>query len=111
VRLTLHILKRRAIKNDLQKRATSKISIIQDVKWNMDIQVSNFIWKRQGTIQMVLEAARPKQTSFELELPRYNITRNVLSHFARFIETIEKDMVTLAIFEFRFCNVLKASAQ
>jgi hypothetical protein len=33
--------------------------------------------------------------------------RNVSSRFARFIEIIEKDVVTLAVFYLQFCNVFE----
>jgi hypothetical protein len=33
--------------------------------------------------------------------------RTVSPHFARFIEHIEKDMITLAICDFHFCNVFE----
>jgi hypothetical protein len=70
IRLELRILRRRPVKNPLRKEGvTSKILVIQDVKWNTEIQSSDFIWKDHGTIQTVLEAARLKRAPFEPWLP------------------------------------------
>jgi hypothetical protein len=80
------------------------------MKWNTSIQASDFIWKRHGTIQTVLEAARLKRTPFEPWLPHCDTIRNGLSNFSSFIEIIEKDMVTLRVFYFHFATYSKTSA-
>jgi hypothetical protein len=105
--LIRQILRREPIENPSRKEGvTSKILVIQDVKWNTCIQASDFIWKHHGTIQTVLEVVL-KQIPFERWLPDYDMIRNTLSRSTRFIEIIEKDMVRLAVFYFHFCNVLK----
>jgi hypothetical protein len=64
--LVLQNLRTRPIKSHLPKeRATSKMPVFQDVKWNTYTQASDFVWKHHGKIQTVLEVARLKQTPFE----------------------------------------------
>jgi hypothetical protein len=60
-----------------------------------------------GTIQIVMEAARLKQTPFEPYLPDDNMIPHVLSGFARFIDIIKEKVVILAISDFHFCNIFE----
>jgi hypothetical protein len=65
------------------------------------------VWKRRGTIQAALKAARFARTPFEPWPPEYGLIRRAASRFVVFIDTFEKDMFMLAVFYFHFRNALK----
>jgi hypothetical protein len=59
--LACHFFGGKPIKKHWRKeRTTSKIFVVQDVKWGTHTEASDYIWKHQGTLHKVSEAGRLK---------------------------------------------------